>query len=761
MSVHAELNRAQSVAKRLALLESKIYEVGAKVFGVSKRQQSKKPSFVNRRGKRCARLVEKKNALLSSVEECTCQEERAGFQFLLKETRGKIRVLRKAERRLRRKREWKRCNGKFLTNPYEAGKRILDPHPQVFLTVEKETLDSHRASTLADELRDLPLGELDGLPEVQPTKMAFPAGPFRFGEFLALLKTRRNGSAPGVNMVPYKVYKNCEHLAHFLFSILSACLGSQQVPVQWRIARIFFATKTAEPDPTRIGDFREIAISNVEGKLFFSMVSRRLSRHIILNNKFVNLSVQKGCMERVPGCWEHMSMVWKSLNEARENKGDIANVWLDIANAYGSIPHQLIFLALRRYGVPEKWISIVTNYYQGLWSRSFSESAPSSWQEHKRGIFAGCTLSIVLFVAAMNIVLEFVLASNIKGPSSAGGVSLPPVRAFMDDLNLMAPSVADADTLLKRACVALKWARMEFRPDKSRSLVIKGGRSMSVTPFSICTNAGISGTIPSIQSKPVKFLGRIINGHLSDRKSIVELSEKLESGLKAINKSKLSGVRKVWILSNLLVPRIRWPLMIYEVSISCAIKLEQRISVYLRRWLNLSNRITDLAIYSKISPCPIPLVRLSSVLKASKISGYLQLRDSKDPLVSATLPAKNTRSWEVATAAKSADSALLFRDMFGSPHIGKRGLGFEKVPPVAPKGSKQHRDQVRDVERARNDESDLVSAVSKAVQCHWTRWVNYIQNDLSWSKALSMPPNLLSFCLQSTYDTLPSPANLS
>ena len=103
-------------------------------------------------------------------------------------------------------------------------------------------------------------------------------------------------------MVPYKVYKNCEHLAHFLFSILSACLGSQQVPVQWCIARIFFATKSAEPDPTRIGDFREIAISNVEGKLFFSMVSRRLSRHIILNNKFVNLSVHKGCMERVPGC---------------------------------------------------------------------------------------------------------------------------------------------------------------------------------------------------------------------------------------------------------------------------------------------------------------------------------------------------------------------------------------------------------------------------------------------------------------------------
>ena len=34
------------------------------------------------------------------------------------------------------------------------------------------------------------------------------------------------------------------------------------------------------------------------------------------------------------------------------------------------------------------------------------------------------------------------------------------------------------------------------------------------------------------------------------------------------------------------------------------------------------------------------------------------------------------------------------------------------------------------------------------------------KNDLSWSSILVMPPNLLSFCLASTYDVLPSPRNL-
>ena len=163
-----------------------------------------------------------------------------------------------------------------------------------------------------------------------------------------------------------------------------------------------YIPKAKEPDPSNIKDFRPIALLNVEGKLFFSLLSRRLEQHIISNNKFINTSVQKGCMEKVPGCWEHMSMVWASLKEAREKKTSVANIWLDIANAYGHIPHRLIFFALERYGVGAKWISIIKNYYFGLYTKSFSSSASSNWHQHFRGIFAGCTLSIILFLSGIN-----------------------------------------------------------------------------------------------------------------------------------------------------------------------------------------------------------------------------------------------------------------------------------------------------------------------------------------------------------------------
>ena len=166
-----------------------------------------------------------------------------------------------------------------------------------------------------------------------------------------------------------------------------------------------YIPKSKDPDPSKIKDFRPISLLNVEGKLFFSLLSKRIENHIFKNN-FINKSIQKGCMEKVPGCWEHMSVVWDELKSSKKEKIDLSAIWLDIANAYGSVPHQLIFFALRRYGISEKMISLFKMYYAGLWSVSLSHTAPSSWHLHQRGIFIGCTASIILFLSSMNVLCK-------------------------------------------------------------------------------------------------------------------------------------------------------------------------------------------------------------------------------------------------------------------------------------------------------------------------------------------------------------------
>ena len=151
----------------------------------------------------------------------------------------------------------------------------------------------------------------------------------------------------------------------------------------------------------------ELALLNVEGKLYFSLISKHLEPYLICNNKLINNYILKECMEKVPGCWEHLSMAWHAQKEARTQKSSLAAIGMDITNAYGSIPHKFVVYALCRYGICPQWIRLVENYYKGICSKSFSESATSAWHRHQQGIFASCTLSIILFLAGMNITLEY------------------------------------------------------------------------------------------------------------------------------------------------------------------------------------------------------------------------------------------------------------------------------------------------------------------------------------------------------------------
>ena len=71
-------------------------------------------------------------------------------------------------------------------------------------------------------------------------------------------------------------------------------------------------------------------------------------------------------MPAVSGCMEHTAILSQLIREAKVEKKDLVVVWLDIANAYGSIPHSLIQLALRRAHVPEEVCKLVESYYADM-----------------------------------------------------------------------------------------------------------------------------------------------------------------------------------------------------------------------------------------------------------------------------------------------------------------------------------------------------------------------------------------------------------
>ena len=99
------------------------------------------------------------------------------------------------------------------------------------------------------------------------------------------------------------------------------------------------------------------------------------------------------------------------------------------------------------------------------------------------------------------------------------GIVQPPSRAFVDDMTLIAKSAIEARWTLEELADLVKWARMRFKPSKSRSMVLNKGKVNDRFKFKIAGEV-----IPTISEKPIKCLGKWYRAALNDRQSIAELS---------------------------------------------------------------------------------------------------------------------------------------------------------------------------------------------------------------------------------------------
>ena len=136
---------------------------------------------------------------------------------------------------------------------------------------------------------------------------------------------------------------------------------------------------------------------------------------------------------------------------------------------------------------------------------------------------------------------------------------------------LMSPSIPATYILLDCCAVALIWARI------CRSMVIDNGKVIDISSFSFKGEI-----IPSIHANHVRFLGRNIDFTVTDKHSVEKFVSKVLSGLKLIDRSD-KRIHKVWIPQNMLIPRLHWPLLNYEICISVVNHLEHKISSYLRK----------------------------------------------------------------------------------------------------------------------------------------------------------------------------------
>ena len=103
--------------------------------------------------------------------------------------------------------------------------------------------------------------------------------------------------------------------------------------------------------PTLPTSVDPITLTSCVSKVFTSLVKRRWLAYMV-DNGFLNTATQKAFVDDVPGCSEHHLKVLSIIREAQRRWKSLCVCWINLANAFSSVHHDLITFSLAHYHAP-------------------------------------------------------------------------------------------------------------------------------------------------------------------------------------------------------------------------------------------------------------------------------------------------------------------------------------------------------------------------------------------------------------------------
>ena len=83
--------------------------------------------------------------------------------------------------------------------------------------------------------------------------------------------------------------------------------------------------------------------------------------------------------------------------------------WLDLANAYGSVSHNLIQFALNWLHIPKLIQNIIFDYYEKICAFVKTKKWTTGFFPFDIGLFQGCVLSTIIFDCVFQLLLDIVV----------------------------------------------------------------------------------------------------------------------------------------------------------------------------------------------------------------------------------------------------------------------------------------------------------------------------------------------------------------
>ncbi|GBO35647.1 Retrovirus-related Pol polyprotein from type-1 retrotransposable element R2 [Araneus ventricosus] len=304
--------------------------------------------------------------------------------------------------------------------------------------------------------------------------------------------SRAENSAPGPDMLTYHHWRSIPQCHKFLATAFNVCLHFQRIPTsRKKTITVLIPKTTSELDNP--ANWRPIALSNTLYKIFTKVLAGRLqdwsSKYSVLSH------CQKG-FTPFDGVLEHNFTLQTRLEFAREHKQDLCVAWLDITNAFGALPHQLIYKALHAAGTGDQFINVIKDIYTDCSTSILSNDSTTSPIPIKSGVQQGCPISGLLFNVSIDHILKHI----------QGNATRHRILAFADDLCLLGDTKEELQDMLDVVFDEMSKIGLLLNPKKSFSLHLSASTPVDVPDTSF--HLGPDLIHPILEYETTKFLGK-------------------------------------------------------------------------------------------------------------------------------------------------------------------------------------------------------------------------------------------------------------
>ena len=280
------------------------------------------------------------------------------------------------------------------------------------------------------------------------------------------------------------------------------------------------------------------------------------------------------------GVFEHNYVLETRIREARNSRGELCIAWLDLANAFGSVPHDALVATLAAYGVGDHMVGIVKDLLTNLTSAVACSTGLTEEIPVLSGIRQGCPISGLLFNLYINSIFQILPQSNYHQ-----------VLGFADDIALLGSPMTLQNSIDTMASHLTKLG-LTPNPSKCKTLHVSGQRPVGVRDTSF---SALGVPIPSlVEGEAFTYLGNPIGFKALPPGATLE---HITSCALKILRSNLAPWQRMDALRSFVFPMLNFPMRNGKILKKDWDQFDQVIRAEVKRTLYLPHEAANNYLY--------------------------------------------------------------------------------------------------------------------------------------------------------------------